>query len=177
MKQNSATQMLDEMKLFAGFSAAEQRYIRRALDVSFSRGDAVERWSRNACERSQIEAQQRRYRMIKIIKDCIPDDPDPEAAECFVGPMITLTAGDLGEGRIKDFEAYRFLYERLLGASVRPWLVSVFCAAAAMPVLNGQVRRELLQSLPVQDVAAAGWSIHEPMFLPEWVETVVEEVN
>ena len=32
---------LGEMKEFAGFSAATQRYIRRSLDVAFDRKDAI----------------------------------------------------------------------------------------------------------------------------------------
>jgi hypothetical protein len=91
--------------------------------------------------------------------------------------LITLSAGDLGEGKITDFEAYRFLYVRLLGAEVRPWLVSAFCAAAALPGLHPELRKQLLQSIPVQDATAAGWSIRAPQFYPEWVEKVPEAVS
>jgi hypothetical protein len=177
MKQNFATQMLNEMMLFASFSAAEQRYIRRSLDIGLDRGDAAKRWGRNPFEKSQIKEQARRYAMLDAIRACIPDDPDPESAESFMGLMITLTAGDLGEGKLAEFEAYQFLYERLLGPSVRPWLVSVYCAAAAMPALNCHARRQLLQSIPVENVSAAGWTIHASVFVPEWVEKVAEAVN
>ena len=39
MDRKPSTQMLDEMKLFASFSSAEQRYIRRSLDVGLNRRD------------------------------------------------------------------------------------------------------------------------------------------
>ena len=133
MDRKQSTQMLSEMKQFASFSAAEQRYVRRSLDVGLKRGDAIECWARNAGETSQIEAQVRRYRMLDLIRPCLSDDEDPEAAECFLAPLITLSAGDLGEAKLTEFEAYRFLYERLLGPEVRPWLVSAFCAAASLP--------------------------------------------
>jgi hypothetical protein len=177
MDRKQSTQMLSEMKLFASFSSAEQRYIRRSLDVGLKRGDAVECWARNAGETLQIEAQARRYRMLDLIRPCLPDDEDPEAAECFLAPLITVSAGDLCEGKFTEFEAYRFLYERLLGPEARPWLVSAFCAAAALPSLHPELRKELLQSIPVSDAVAAGWSIRAPLFYPEWVEKVPEAVS
>src|SRR3546814_17600564 len=36
-----------EIKEFAGFSAATQRYIRRSLDIGLERDDALARWSRD----------------------------------------------------------------------------------------------------------------------------------
>ena len=177
MDRTQSTPMLSERKLFASWSSAEQRYMRRSLDVGLKRGDAVECWARNAGETLQIEAQARRYRMLDLIRPCLPDDEDPEAAECFLAPLITVSAGDLGEGKLTGFEAYRFLYERLLGPEARPWLVSAFCAAAALPGLHPELRKELLQSIPVSDAVAAGWSIRAPLFYPEWVEKVPEAVS
>lgn len=177
MDRKLSVQMLGEMKLFASFSAGEQRYVRRSLDIGLDRADAIQSWARNAAETSHIEAQARRYRMLGLIRCCLSDDAEPEAAESFLAPLITLSAGDLAEGKITDFEVYRFLYERLLGAEVRPWLVSAFCAAAALPGLHPDLRKQLLQSIPVQDATAAGWSIRAPLFYPEWVEKVPEAVN
>jgi hypothetical protein len=177
MDRKQSTQMLCEMKIFASLTAAEQRFIRRSLDVGLQRGNAIECWARDAAEASQIEAQIGRYRLLEPIRACLPDDSDPEAAECFLAPLMTISAGDLGEGKITDFEAYRFLYERLFGADVRPWLVSAFCAAAALPSVHPELRKDLLQSIPVQDAVAAGWSIRVPLFYPEWVEKVQEAVN
>ena len=36
-----------EIKEFAGFPAATQRYIRRSLDIGLERDDAISRWSRD----------------------------------------------------------------------------------------------------------------------------------
>ena len=177
VNRKQSTQMLAEMRLFAAFSAAEQRYIRRSLDVGLNRADAIACWARSNTETLQIEAQARRYRMLQLVRACLVDDPDPEAAECFIAPLITLSAGDLGEGKIRDFEAYRFLYERLVGPDVRPWLVSTFCAAAALPSVHPDLRKQLLQTIPVQDAIAGGWSIRPSLFFPEWVEKVAEAVN
>lgn len=177
MDRKQSTQMLSEMKLFASFSASEQRYIRRSLDVGLMRGDAIACWARNTAEAASIEAQARRYRKLDWIYACVPDDDAAEEAEAFLASLITLSVSDLREGKIASFDAYRFLYERLVGAEVRPWLVGVFCAAAAQPGIHPELRRQLLQSIPVSEVIAAGWSIRPSLFYPEWVEKVSEAVN
>jgi hypothetical protein len=177
MDRKQSTQMLGEMKLFASFSAAEQRYIRRSLDVGRRLGDAADRWSRSSAEAAAIEAQARRYRMLDLIRACVPDDEAPEEAEPFLASLITISVSDLREGKIATFDAYRFLYERLVGAEARPWLVSAFCAAVAQPAVHPELRKELLQSIPVMDVIAAGWSIRAPLFYPEWVDKVAEAVS
>ncbi|WP_294120213.1 hypothetical protein [Sphingomonas sp.] len=176
MDRKSSIQMLSEMKLFASFTAAEQRFIRRSLDVGMNRGDANS-WARGPEELQAIESQGRRYRSLDLIRDCIPDDIDPDGTECFIAPLINIAASDLAEGKLGDFEAFQFLYERLLGSGVRPWLISVFCAAAALPCVHPEQRKQLLQSIPVQSVVATGWSIRAPIFIPEWVEKVPEAVS
>ena len=74
--------------------------------------------------------------------------------------------------RLTSFSAFRFLYERLIGAEVRPWLPSLFCAAAALPHLHPELRRQLLQSISEAAATAAGWSSRQPAFFPHWVEKV-----
>lgn len=172
MAQNQAQQMIGEMKEFASFSPAAQRYIRRSLDIAFGRQGAVKRWARNAMEGESMAAQVRAYRKLESIRAAIPDDPAPTAAEPLMAPLIALTAADLAEGKLESFAAYRFLYERLIGAAVRPWLPSIFCAAAAMPGLHPALRGSLLKSIGERDAMAAGWSCREPVFFPEWVEKV-----
>ena len=71
-----------------------------------------------------------------------------------------------------SFSAFRFLYERLIGASVRPWLPAAFCAAAALPHLHPELRRKLLQSISEAAATASGWSNRQPAFFPYWVEKV-----
>jgi len=177
MDRNQSTRMLGEIKLFASFTAAEQRYIRRSLDVGLRRSDVIACWARNPAETAAIEAQACRYRTLDLIRACVPDDEAPEEAEPFMASLIIMSMSDLREGKIASFDAYRFLYERLVGAEARPWLVSAFCAAAAQPGVHPELRKELLQSIPVVDVIAAGWSIRPPSFYPEWVEKVPEAVN
>jgi hypothetical protein len=170
--------MLAEMKEFATFSSSEHRYIRRSLDVAENGLDAITRWSRSAAEEASIRAQARLYKMLLApIGSTIPDDLSIDAVAEIVGPLVTLSAFDLGEGKIASFAAFRFLYERLLGGAVRPWLVSTFLAAAALPTIHPSLRKSLLGSITENDATAAGWSIREPEFMPEWVEKVPVTVS
>jgi hypothetical protein len=163
---------LAEMKEFASFPASTQRYIRRSLDVGLMRNDPLGRWSRDVVEAASIRAQVRVYDRLPELRNIIPDDSGLDVIEPFMAPLVTVSAFDLGQDRLSGFGAYRFLYERLLGAAVRPWLPGAFCAAAALPHLHPDRRRSLLQSISEAAATAAGWSAREPSFFPEWVEKV-----
>lgn len=171
-KPADGTIALAEMKEFAGFSKGAQRYIRRSLDIGLRRRDAVERWSRDVGEVASIRAQERVYRRLDHIRSYVPDDSGLDAMEPLMAPLITATAFDLAQDRLSCFASYRFLYERLIGAAVRPWLPGAFCAAAALPHLHPDKRKKLLQSISEAAATAPGWSSREPVFFPEWVEKV-----
>ena len=178
MTRNHSLQMIAEMKEFAGFSAAEQRYIRRSLEVAARGPEAAQRWARTRAEGERIEAQARLYRaLLPAIRVSIPDDIAIDATTDFIGPLITVSAFDLGEEKLESFSAYRFLYERLIGGAIRPWLPSAFLGAAALPGLHPAHRKSLLASISAGDAAAAGWSIREAAFTPEWVEKVPVTVS
>jgi hypothetical protein len=161
-----------ELKEFASFPAATQRYIRRSLDIGLERDDAVARWSRDMVEETAIRVQARVYARLTDLRAHIPDDSGLESLEHFMAPLVAMSAFDLGQDRLTSFPAYRFLYERLLGATARPWLPGAFCAAAALPHLHPDRRRTLLQSISEAAATAPGWSAREPSFYPEWVEKV-----
>lgn len=175
MKPAEGAMTLAEMKEFAGFAAATQRYIRRSLDIGLDRDDALARWSRDTVEAASIRAQARIYQRLPALRQIVPDDSGLDAVEPFMTPLISLAAFDLGQGRLTSFSAFRFLYERLLGAEVRPWLPAAFCAAAALPHLHPDLRRRLLQSISEAAATASGWSNRKPNFFPHWVEKVEQQ--
>lgn len=162
---------LAEMREFASFPSATQRYIRRSLDVAMHRRDPLE-WSRDIVEEASIRAQARIYGRLDELKSMVPDDSGLDQVEPFMAPLVTLSAFDLGQNRLNGFSAYRFLYERLIGAGCRPWLPGAFCAAASLPHLHPDRRRQLLQTISEAAATAPGWSSREPSFYPEWVEKV-----
>jgi hypothetical protein len=173
MARNLARQMICEMKAFAALGAAEQRYICRSQDVAARGADAARLWSRSPVETASIKAQDKLYRaLLRVIRNSIPDDIEINAMSAIIGLLITISAFDLGEGKIECFSAYRFLYERLIGPSVRPWLPCAFVAAAGLPYLHPSLRKALIGSITAREVAAIDWSILDPIFYPDWIDEV-----
>ena len=169
----TATLTISEMREFAGFAPCEQRYIRRALDIGLGRGDAFKLWARDDDEARDIRRQYVAYRGLADLRATLPEGTGGlEQTGDFIGALLKLTAFDLTQGRIEGFSAYRFLYERLLGAAIRPWLPSAFCAAAALPQILPERRKPLLQSLSEAAATAPGWSAREPQFFPDYIEDV-----
>ncbi len=162
--------MLAEIKEFANFAPAEQRYIRRSLDIAFDRADAIALWSRDKHEAASIAVQKRIYKRLDAVRKHVPDNNGIENLPAFMGGVIAIAAFDLGQGRIASFAAFRFLYERLLGATTRPWLPAIYCAAASLPHLPPLRRRELLSAISEAAATAPGWSEREPNFMPEWID-------
>ncbi|WP_128891412.1 hypothetical protein [Erythrobacter sp. HKB08] len=167
---SAASLTIAEMREFASFTAAEQRYIRRSLDIGLGRQDAFKLWARTADENAAIRSQYVAYQDLKALRDHVPADTGLEGIESFIGKLTRVAAFDLAQERIEGFSAFRFLYERLLSAEVRPWLPSAFCAAAALPQIRPQRRKILLQSLSEAAATAPGWSDARPSFYPEFIE-------
>ena len=93
-----------------------------------------------------------------------PCETNLDALESFLGKLVRLTAFDLAQEKITGFTAYRFLYERLLGAQVRPWLPGAFCAAAALPHLH--------------ELALGGTAVGTGLNThPEYAERVAKEIS
>ena len=171
-QMNAGPGLIGEMKEFASFPKGTQRYIRRALDVGLGRRDAARRWARDPGELARVRAQARLYDRLEAVTAALAALGGDGAAEALLSPLVALTAFDLGEGKLPSFAAYRFLYERLLGAPIRPWLPSAFCAAASLPHLHPATRGALLSSLSEAAATAAEWSRQEPAFLPDWIDKV-----
>lgn len=172
MKAPEGQTALSELKEFASFEAGAQRYIRRSLDIAFDRTDAIALWSRDSIEAASIRVQTRIYAGLPDLRRRIAKVIGVDQLDGFMGTLIRLSVFDLGQDRLNSFGAYRFLYERLLSASARPWLPASFCAAALLPQIHPGKRRQLLQSLSEAVATAPGWSAREPIFFPEWVEKI-----
>ncbi len=162
-----------EMREFASFSADEQRFITRSLDVFMARGDAFKQWADEAGGSAVIRGQYLAYRQLRRLGTRIPATNALEGVDDFIGSLVRITAQDLVQQQLESFSAYRFLYERLLGAKVRPFLPSGFVGAAALPQIRPECRRRLLQSLSEAAATAPAWSGREPAFFPERIEDEV----
>jgi hypothetical protein len=168
--QDATSLTIAELREFASFAACEQRYIKRSLDVGLGRQDAFKFWARDADERGSIRSQYVAYQDLKALRGVSHDATSLEGLDEFMGTLLRVTAFDLAQDRLNGFSAYRFLYERLLGADVRPFLPAAFCGAAALPQIRPDRRKQLLQSLSEAAATAPGWSSRPPCFFPEYVE-------
>lgn len=168
----STSMTIAEMREFAGFAACEQRYIKRSLDIGLARCDAFRLWGRNECENAAIRQQYVAYQDLKSLRTLVPMEGSIGEVERFIGKLVRIATFDLGQERISSFSAFRFLYERLLGAEARPYLPAAFCAAAALPMIRPERRKMLLQSLSEAAATAPGWSERQPGFYPEFIEDV-----
>ena len=166
---SNASLVLAEMREFAAFSPCEQRYVRRSLDIGLGRTDAFRLYARSNAETASIRAQYVAYQDLKLVRRALAEDDGTAAIEAIMAPLMRTTLFDLAQERLAGFCAYRFLYERLLGAEVRPWLPGAFCGAAALPQIRPERRKLLLQSISEAAATAPGWSRQEPIFVPEFV--------
>ena len=166
----TATLTISEMREFASFTPCEQRYIRRSLDIGLGRQDAFKLWARDDEEVASIRRQYVSYQDLKPLRAMRPDEIAFDDIEGFMGKLIRTAAFDLAQGKLASFSAFRFLYERLLGASIRPWLPGAFCGAAALPQIAPDRRKHLLHSISEAAATAPGWSEREPSFYPEFIE-------
>ena len=169
---STATLTISEMREFAGFGSSEQRYIKRSLDIGLARCDAFKQWGRNEEENIAIRRQYVAYQDLKALRELIPQEGTMGEVERFVGKLVRMAAFDLEQEDLASFSAFRFLYERLLGPTARPYLPAAFCAAAVLPLIRPQRRKILLQSLSEAAATAPGWSNAGPSFYPEFVEDV-----
>jgi hypothetical protein len=169
-KTGTATLTIAELREFASFTEDEQLFIERGLDIGLGRADAFKLWGNGKKTDTAIRSQYLCYRELRALRDAIPCEMTMAGLEAFMGPLIRITAQDLAQEQITSFSAYRFLYERLLGAKARPWLPAAFCGAAALPQIRPFRRKGLLQSLSEAAATAPAWSEREPCFFPEKVE-------
>ena len=169
-KTGTASLTIAELREFASFTEDEQLFIERSLDVGLGRGDAFKQWSGRAGDADAIRSQYLAYRELRALREAIPGESSLEGVQDFMGTLMRISAQDLVQEQITSFSAYRFLYERLLGARVRPWLPSAFCGAAALPQIRPFRRKTLLQSLSEAAATAPAWSEREPCFFPQKVE-------
>src|SRR5687768_6136047 len=168
-KTGTASLTIAELREFASFTEEEQLFIERSLDIGLGRGDAFKLWPGTG-GKAAIRSQYLAYRELKALRDMIPCETSLDGVQEFIGALVRITALDLAQEQLSSFSAYRFLYERLLGARARPWLPAAFCGAAALPQIRPFRRKSLLHSLSEAAATAPAWSVREPCFYPEKVE-------
>ena len=93
----TASLTISELREFAGFTAGEQRYIKRSLDVGLGRQDAFKLWARDSEESSSIRSQYVAYQELKTLRGELPSETGFDALEAFMGKLVRITAFDLAQ--------------------------------------------------------------------------------
>jgi hypothetical protein len=174
LSASNATYTIAEMREFASFPSSTQRYIRRSLGIVREPG-SVDRFSRDPVERVSITVQARCYQRLPELRERVPSHSGLDTVEPFMAPLVGISAFDLAQDRLESFSAYRFLYERLIGARARPWLLGAFCAASSLPHIPPARRRDLFLTITESAATAPGWSRREPSFYPDWIDLDAED--
>ena len=161
------SRLIEELREFTSFTRQSQRFICASLDTAFCPDFSPTQWARNDNEAETIAAQKQVYKALSSIRSAIPHDCAPVDAEAFLYPLMEMTAFDISCAKIASFSQYRFLYERLVGARVRPWLATAFMAAVSLPYIPADVRQALIAT--AEDGLADDWSHAEPVYWPRWL--------
>ena len=169
-RSSKGAQLLRELREFAALPAETRAYILHALEIRSGSRKAPPCAALTEDEAPDDIARIAFYGRLGEIAEAIPVDDDISSVTELMRWLVPLTAFDIAHTALGSFAAYRFLYERLLGAAVRPWLLGAFCTAAVLPQLHPQHRRQLLGSIDEASSGAHGWSIREPLFVPESIE-------
>jgi hypothetical protein len=167
IKLGAGEMMFAEMQEFASFGIEAQHYICRSLDIALSPNLSPADWARSEREAHDTSAQKQAYRLLPGIRAAIPGADGFMDSEAFLLPLIGVSTFDVTCGPIASFAEYRFLYERLFGPKVRPWLASAFLAAAASPHLPAEIRQGLIRS--VNSGLTDRWSSAHPAYQPRWL--------
>jgi hypothetical protein len=167
IKLGAGEMMFAEMQEFASFGIEAQHYICRSLDVARSPNISPADWAGSEREAHDIFAQKQAYRLLPEIRASLPEADGFMDAEAFLLPLIAISTFDVTCGPITSFAEYRFLYERLFGPAVRPWLASAFLAAAASPHFPAEIRQALIDS--VRSGLTDRWSTAQPAYQPRWL--------
>ena len=86
-----ASVAIAELREFAGFSACEQRYIKRSLDVGLGRQDAFRLWARDAEESASIRDQYVAYQALQALRDGLPGQTETQTPGGFIDALIRVT--------------------------------------------------------------------------------------
>ena len=95
-RTGTASLTISEMREFASFTPAEQRYIRRSLDIGLGRQDAFKLWARDASENAAIRSQYVAYQDLKTLRALIPQEGTPQEIERFLGKLVRCAARFVG---------------------------------------------------------------------------------
>lgn len=165
---SEASDIVEEMRPFAAFPAATRRYIVRSLDFGLPRGDPMVRWVGSFFDQGVLMAREECYAHVPRLRQALASGMTLERWMPEHAALQRCADFDLQWEEMGDFTAFAFLYERLFGMGVRPWLTSLFASAATAPTVEWSAGCAALASLTMFDGPEYRQGESAARFLPEW---------
>jgi hypothetical protein len=162
--------IVDEMAQFAAFPQPTRDYICRALALGreeLNQGGVLtgSAWD-IACELARRDM----YFSLPMVRESLARKGfQLETWTTEFGLLHRYAQFDLQFSEMRDFGAFTFLYERLIGPAVRPWLLSIYLAAAASPKLVEEAREEAIARVTSYDVGNCIVDTPIPIYFPDVV--------
>lgn len=163
---------------FATFSREEQLHIIRAIKMADSFSNAASTMAAGIAAMQLKDSSRLGAALVTIkagdlaqayvaalgtIKRGIPRDGEATANATFLRDLIWLTLRELEQGLIERYPPYRFLYERLVGREILPFLPPAFLASVSLPRWDRDWSQGAIASVEPQDPDDFG---PPPQFFP-----------
>jgi hypothetical protein len=155
------------MAQFASFPEATRHYISEALVMGLTK-PGEKPWVANTLWESAAKlARMDVYHSIPVVRERIAAKGyQLETWSDEFGLLHRYAQFDLQHEEMSDFPAFVFLYERLLGPAIRPWLLSIYLAAAGSPLLTEKGRERAISGITMSDVAHDFVHAPTPRYFP-----------
>lgn len=164
--EGSATERFkEEQEEFSQFDLDTQQFITCSLLLATSPEEGLPLAARNLGGPVAL-AQADIYRMLEGARSKLPKSFAQWEMVEFFGYALAPSAFDLSLGKLTAFDAYRFLYERILGGGARPWLPSLYIAAATAPSVPRDISRRAVEQFPWEAEIDRDWHTLDPLFMP-----------
>lgn len=173
----------EERAEFAAFSREEQLHIVRAIKMADSIANAASTLaagiaalkhkdsSRLGAALTTMQAGDLGQAYISVLislKKSIRRDGEATRNASFLKDLIWLTIRELEQDLIERYPPYRYLYQRLVGREIVPFLPSAFLAAVSLPRWDREWSRGAIASVEFEESGDFGTP---PQFFP--VELIV----
>lgn len=150
--------LLMEREEFLSFTLPERLHIARALAVARDANCpfnylATEIAGHSFVSRMMFAETAMRYRegMLDEIRSCIPSDGAVWTNARLMELLMPALSWELNLNLAVRFSPLRFLYERLIGPEIRPFMAAGYAAAALLPRFVREFQEEALDSIDLEE--------------------------
>lgn len=157
-------ELQSETQNYEELTFEDRKWICFALDMSQESMLNFDYWSREFSMPTAAAAHDVLFKCVALHHSS-KIDPSLNFDTSLYPPLISTGVFTLRFGRCQTEASFRFLFERLFGGAVRPYIASVFGACALHPDVSGVPSSELELALFERDM---GLGTDDVVFWPVW---------